>query len=266
MEIKTVYFSPTQTSEKIVMTIGKKLAKKLEVPLKEMNITKKENREDINNENNEKNIPEFSSDDILILGLPVYAGRIPEIVEKYINLLKGNGTKAILIAVYGNRDYDDALLEMKNIVEKNNFVVIGAGAFIGEHSFTKNLASNRPDENDLKIANSFAESLVKKIESPQTEIKVNGNFPYKERSPLPPVTPTTNEDCTECMECVEDCPTEAIDKENPKKTNQENCILCCECIKICPENAKSNDNEAILGLIKMLEENFSERKEPELFI
>ncbi|RBQ24178.1 hypothetical protein ALNOE001_04290 [Candidatus Methanobinarius endosymbioticus] len=264
MGIKAIYFSPTKTTEKIVVEIGKKIAEELKTNLKNINITNKENREDI------ENIFKPSNEDIIILGLPVYAGRIPEIAEEYINNLKGDKTKAIIVAVYGNRDYDDALLEMKNILEKNNFNLIGAGAFIGEHSFTNKLAHDRPDENDLNIAKSFAKSLAEKIkenkENSTENIPIKGNFPYKERSSLPPVNPATNDDCTECMECVGSCPTEAISNENPKQPEQEKCILCCECIKICPENAKFNNSEAILGLVKMLEENFSERKEPELFI
>lgn len=261
MEVKAIYFSPTRTSEKITMTIARKIAMKLRTPLENINITKTDDRDEI---------PEFSASDILILGLPVYAGRIPEIVEEYINNLKGYGTKAIVIAIYGNRDYDDALLEMRNILDENGFEVIAAGAFIGEHSFTDKVATDRPDEEDLKEARAFGDSIAVKLEdignNAMDSIEVKGNYPYKERGALPPTTPSINDDCKECMDCAEACPTDAISMKDPKKVDVEKCILCCECIKICPENAKFNADENILGLVKMIEENFSARKDPELFI
>ncbi|MDL2271286.1 EFR1 family ferrodoxin [Methanobrevibacter sp. OttesenSCG-928-I08] len=259
MEIKAMYFSPTKTSKEVICEIAETLSKKLNLKINELDITK-----------NRESSPEFSKEDIFILALPVYGGRIPEIVEDYIKNLKGNQTKAIVLSVYGNADYGDALLEMRNILNENNFSVIAGGLFIGEHSFTRNLATDRPDDDDLKIAKDFANSISEKIDilgkDTSASIEVNGNFPYKERGPLPPVTPVTNDNCNKCMDCVEDCPTGAINSEDPTISNQEKCILCCECIKICPENAKYIDNEDILGLAKTLEENFSKRKEPELFI
>ena len=256
-----MYFSPTRTTEKISTTLGKKIATQLKISFEEMNITKTPERE---------NVPSFSKDDVFILGLPVYAGRIPEIVEEYVHGLKGDNAKAVVIAVYGNRDYDDALLEMRNILDENGFSVIGACGFIGEHSFTNKVGTNRPDDEDLKTAESFGDSIALKIKEIGDEtlesIEVKGNYPYKERGKLPPVTPSTNEKCAETMTCVEACPTGAISKEDPRKTDVDKCILCCECIKICPENAKFHDNEAILGLIAMLEEKFQERRNPEIFL
>jgi len=261
MEIKAIYFSPTRTTEKITMTIAKTVSAKLNGSLNEINIRKNNERE---------KIPEFSKENILILGLPVYAGRIPEIVEDYVYNLKTDGTKAIILSVYGNRDYDDALIEMRNILNQNGFSIIAAGAFIGEHSFTNKVGTGRPDEEDLKIAKAFGDSIyvkIKEIGNNTTEsIEVKGNYPYKERGALPPVAPSTNENCSECMDCVVSCPTDAINSQNPRKTDIDKCILCCECVKICPESAKINDSEAILGLIGMLENKFTERKEPELFI
>lgn len=261
MEVKAVYFSPTRTSEKITMTIARKVAMKLKTSLKDINITK---NHDIGR------IPEFSKEDILILGLPVYSGRIPEIIEEYVHNLNADGTKAIVVAVYGNRDYYDALLEMRNILNENGFEVIAGGAFIGEHSFTDKVATGRPDEKDLEEARAFGDSIVMKLENigdnQVDSIDIKGNYPYKERGVLPHVTPSTNNDCTECMDCAEECPTGAISMDNPREADPNKCILCCECIKICPEDAKFNDNEKIIGLAKMLEDNFSQRRDPEIFI
>lgn len=261
MEVKAFYFSPTGTTEKITTKIAQKVAMELKTSLKNVNFTKI---------NDIAEIPEFSKEDIFILGLPVYSGRIPKIVEEYVYNLKGNATKAVVVAVYGNRDYDDALLEMRNILDENNFNVIAAGAFIGEHSFTSKVATNRPDEADLDEAITFGKLIASKVdliyEDSFESIKVKGNYPYKERGVLPLVAPSTNDNCTSCMDCVEKCPTNAINNDDPLETDPNKCIICCECIKICPENAKFNSDETILGLVKFLEENFSERRNSEIFI
>lgn len=257
-----MYFSPTKTTEKAILGIGENLSNKLEYPLTKINITSSNSRD--------KNYS-FNKDDILLLGLPVYAGRIPEILEKFLANLKGDKTLAIVVAVYGNRDFDDALLEMKNILEDNEFHVISAAAFIGEHSFSNKIATDRPDVNDMKFAKMISDKIADKIlllkaGNDIKNFELRGNFPYKERSELPPLLQKTTDDCIFCMECVENCPTDSIDDEDPAKINQDKCIICCSCIKICPANAKYISNEKILGLKAMLEENFMEPREPELFI
>ncbi|MCL2116185.1 MAG: EFR1 family ferrodoxin [Methanobrevibacter sp.] len=262
MEIKAMYFSPTKTTEKVILGIGEKLSNKLECPLTKINITSSKSREKSYS---------FNKEDILVLGLPVYAGRIPEILEKFIANLNGNETLAIVVAVYGNRHYDDALLEMKDLLKENGLNTIAAAAFIGEHSFSDKIAANRPDEKDMQFAEMISDKISEKIQSIKDggdieDIDVDGNFPYKERSELPPLSQETNDDCIRCMDCVENCPTDAIDDENPAKIDQNQCIICCSCIKICPVNAKNITNEKVLGLKAMLEENFMNRREPELFI
>ena len=263
MEIKAMYFSPTKTTEKAILGIGENLSKELKYPLTKINITSSKARMDKYSFNNE---------DILVLGLPVYAGRIPEILEGFVANLKGDKTLAIVVAVYGNRDYDDALLEMKNLLKDNGFDVIAAATFIGEHSFSDKIATGRPDEKDMQFTKMISDKIAEKILSIKNDkglvddLNVKGNLPYKERAKLPPLSQKTTDECIECMLCVENCPVDAINKEDPTKIDQDKCIICCSCIKTCPENAKYIDNENILGLKAMLEKNFMERKEPELFI
>lgn len=50
--------------------------------------------------------------ELIIVAAPVFAGRIPSVVREKIKTLAGEGKQAVTIAVYGNRAYEDALLEM----------------------------------------------------------------------------------------------------------------------------------------------------------
>lgn len=259
--IKAMYFSPTHTTEQIVMQIAERLRDQLSCNMKQINITKPTARD--------KNYS-FDAKDILVLGLPVYAGRIPTVTENTIKQLTGDNTPVILITLYGNRAYDDTLLEMKDTLEKQSFKIIAAAAFIGEHSFSYDLAANRPDGKDMLAASEFATKIAHKIENSfannaAEKVAVKGNFPYKERAATPLFAPKTTDECNECMICYNECPTDAIEK-NPKIIDTQKCIRCCACVKSCPLEAKYFDHEIFIKSKIWLEENFSERKEPEFFI
>lgn len=85
----------------------------------------------------------------VLVSMPVYAGRIPGICrEMLLAHLKGHGNPAIAVAVYGNRDYDDALVELQDLLEENGFCVIAGAAFVAQHSIFTKVAAGRPDEDD----------------------------------------------------------------------------------------------------------------------
>ena len=93
--------------------------------------------------------------DALMAVLPVYAGRVPQISLERLSVLKGSGQMAVAVVVYGNREFDDALLETKNALEAGGFQAIAAAAFIAEHSIIRSIASSRPDTEDKKLPGSF---------------------------------------------------------------------------------------------------------------
>lgn len=256
-EITAIYFSPTNSTKRVVEAVAGKLSSLSEIPLREISLTLPSERL--------ASIGKFGGSDILVLGLPVYAGRIPQIVDNTLRGLNSDGAQAIIIAVYGNRDYDDALIEMSDILSERGFKIVAAGAFIGEHSFSREVGKGRPDGSDIKIAEDFASSIAKKIAEPSKgALKIKGNRPYKQRLPMPPSAPKTLDACTNCGLCAKICPAGAIDKNNPKKIS-DGCLMCCACVKACPQNAKYFDSEIYLKFKAFLEENYSARKEPELF-
>ena len=87
------------------------------------------------------------------IAVPVYAGRVAPIALQRIRRLKGENAPVVLVAVYGNRDYEDALVELRDETTCLGFTPLAAGAFIGEHSYSRPgmpVAEGRPDANDLK--------------------------------------------------------------------------------------------------------------------
>jgi len=261
-KVVSMYFSPTHTSEKIVKAVSKKVVSALNAEYVDMNITHISQR---------KEPKSFSEHELLILALPVYSGRIPEAIEEYVQSLKGENTPAVVISVYGNRDFDDALLEMKNILSGKSFNVIAAGAFIGEHSFTDKVGTSRPDSDDMAIAAEFGVKIAEKVKMINDgkvlgDFSVKGNYPYKDRSPSGGITPITSEICISCGVCVAVCPTGAISGESPNLTDAQKCIRCAACVKVCPLSARSFKETPINNAIMWLEGSCVERREPELFL
>lgn len=208
----------------------------------------------------------LSKGDLLIVNLPVYAGRIPSICIDKLHSFKGDNTKAIAVVSYGNRDYDDALLELKNILEEQGFQIISAAAFITRHSIFSEVAASRPDEKDEGIIRDFINNSLKKFqENIITDLNIKGNIPYKEVKPSP-LMPTGDDSCIECGDCVEICPVEAISMENPRETNKEKCINCTACIYNCPTGSRGYHSTVYkLAYTKFKFDN-RKRKEPEIFL
>lgn len=270
-KINAMYFSATGTTEKVVTGIANKMSEKMDGKPTVNNI-------DFTLPDARKNAVSFTAEDVVVFGVPVIAGRVPNVLLKYLNTITGNGALAIAVVLYGNRNYDDALIELTDILELDGFRVIAGGAFVGEHSFSNILAQNRPDEKDMAVVNDFARQIYNKltIQDDFQTVAVRGNKPYrayyrpkdKHGNPVDirKVSPKTNlQECSDCKICVSVCPMGSIDYEDVCKLNGI-CMKCCACIKKCPTHARYFDDENFLRHKHELEIEFAVRREPELFI
>ncbi len=211
-----------------------------------------------------------SSEDALLFSMPVYGGYIPKLCAERAAALHGDHTPAIIAAVYGNRHYDNALLQMKDLLESQGFHVIAAGAFLAEHSIFPAVAEGRPDEKDLAVMREFAGKCEKLLKEKdlwmEKEIALPGNPDY-DASVFKgvPFHPEGDKNCTGCGKCVQVCPVKAIARENPRKTDAARCISCGACIKVCPEKARDYRGEAYLTARKGFEEKCAAYRKPETF-
>ena len=225
MSVYSMIFSPTGGTEKVIKIIEKEFPKG-----KRIDLTCRKESADVR----------MNREDICLIGMPSYGGRVPHIAVERLRRFKGNQAKAVLVVVYGNREYDDTLLELKNEAEACGFRVAGAIAAVAEHSIMHQFAAGRPDAEDQKEIREFAARIRTKIDIQQGcgEIKVPGNMPYREFKGLS-LKPEINKKCTKCGLCAEKCPTGAILKENPSVTNKDRCITCMRCVAICPNHARN---------------------------
>ena len=268
-EVWALFCSPTGTTERVVTAAAEAAAEELRLSLHSWDITLPQVR---------KEGKQFHAGDLVIVGTPVYAGRVPNVLLNDLKLLLGNGALAVPVICYGNRNFDDALIELRDILEDGGFHTMAAGAFIGEHSFSKTLAKGRPDAADLCKARSFGNEIGRRVEDlecpfapvavPGTPKPYKGYYKPRDRQgnfiDIRKVKPLTGESCNGCGLCAAVCPMGSIDFEDVRQVKGI-CIKCGACIKKCPKQAKYYDDAGYLYHRTELEEGLNRRREPETF-
>lgn len=257
--IIAVYFSATYTTKKYVETIVSGLTTSADAVF--IDVTSGVPDDKIS----------LQEGDLLVAAAPVYGGRIPESLTTFITKnIEGNGFPAVSIVVYGNRDYDDALLELCDTLENRNVKVLASGAFIARHSIFTQIASDRPTKNDLSEATDFAKEIKNLINqnSQLNNLRLNpikGNRPYKIFNKLP-LAPMLGEECTHCGICATQCPVNAISTNDVADVDENVCMACGRCIIECPENARMFRGEFYEQRAAMFAQTFSSPRKNETYI
>ena len=264
LNLRTIYFSATGTSKKVALAISQSIATEFVV-------------EDITFQSSQNTT--YATNDLLCVAVPVYGGGVAPVALKRLEAIRGNNTPAVVVVVYGNRNFERAAVQMSDFLAERGFITIAVAAFVGEHSYSTEqypIAVGRPAEGDINDAKHLGQLVKEKLatgiesvdvsalqcpDSGEENVKafvefVKGYQAEQAKNPIK-LLPITDEDrCVMCGVCVDVCPMGAIDRENVSVVDSTLCIKCCACVKECPKEAKTLNSP----FAPMLSKYFSQSK------
>lgn len=209
---------------------------------------------------------QLTEEDVALLAVPSYGGRVPAVAAARLARVQGGGARAVLVCVYGNRAYEDTLVELADLAGAAGFRVVAAVAALAEHSIVRQYAAHRPDEADKAALGAFWEKIRAKLDAgDDTAPALPGHRPYKPLA-VRSMVPRTAKRCIECSRCAAACPVGAIDAADPRQTDAALCIGCMRCVRLCPVEARTVDPDALAALTQKLAPLCAGRKENELFL
>lgn len=250
MDQYKIFFSPTGGTKKVIDILANAaVSQTTDIDLSSQDFSPKD----------------LSKDSLVWIAMPSFGGRVPKIAIDRFKKIKGNGAKAVVVAVYGNREQEDTLIEMADAAKEAGLHVIAGIAAIAEHSIIREIAKGRPDATDVIQLQEFAQEIKKVFQEPGRQTPfIPGNRPYQESDVGEP--PKATKDCMECGLCAKKCPTGAISHFNVKMVDASLCANCMRCVAICPKNARVLEADRITRIRTYLQESCIARKENQLFI
>ncbi len=248
MNVVEIVFSPTGGTEKVAHIIGKQWSENLA-------------KIDLSDAKADFSKCKITEQDMVLIAMPSFGGRAPAVAIERLKQIAGNGAKCTLVCVYGNRAYEDTLVEMEDAAKGCGFQVVAAIAAVAEHSIMPQYAAGRPDASDQKQLTDYANQIADKAGIVST---VPGNRPYKKAGGAG-LVPKPDKSCVKCGACAETCPVQAIDPVS-FTADSKVCISCMRCMKQCPKNARKVNGLMVSVAALAIKKACSVRKENELFL
>ncbi len=253
MKVYTMYFSPTGGTKKLLGILAGELGTPMEM--------------DFSLPGEDYGMYRFEPGDVCFVGVPSFGGRVPRIALENLTRVRANRAAAVAVVSYGNRAYEDTLLELRKALEGCGFRVVAGVAAVAEHSIMPQYGAGRPDERDCRELKAMAGKIGEKLLKPASwkDFFVPGRVPYKEYHTIP-MTPEADRSCKRCGLCAAGCPARAIPREHPDQTDSTRCISCMRCVRICPEHGRKVNKMMVLAASMKLRRACAGRKDNELFL
>lgn len=212
----------------------------------------------------------FTEHELAVVGVPVYGGRVPETARERLKKIHGKRTPVVLIVTYGNRAYEDALLELSDMLKEQGFIPAAAAAVVTEHNIAHVYGTGRPDDKDKKEMTAFAEAVKEKMKTTGgstklPELSIKGSRPYRPYGTLP-LKISVSSACENCGTCIRKCPVQAISRTDARVTDETACITCMRCIAVCPKHARKLGTLVTLAIRQKLKKVCTDRKDAEFIL
>ena len=255
-QITSIYFSPTESTKKVVELIADQ-------------ITGNKGSLDLTDSRMKGPDYTYTENEAVLIGVPVYGGRIPAAAAARMKKLHGRKTPAVLVVTYGNRAYEDALLELKTLLINQGFHPIAAAAVVTEHNIFRAVAAGRPDQKDQEAIRRFGQQVENFLRTMKStydvpEVTVPGNSPYREYNPQP-LKIKVSSSCNKCGLCIKKCPVQAISRTDPGVTDRGRCISCMRCIRLCPLQCRKLSPMLLFVGGRKMKKMCARRNEPEFY-
>lgn len=254
MRIVQIVFSPTGGTQKVADS----LVQAWGVPSRSIDLT---------DPKPEADALTVLAEEVAVIAAPSFGGRVPALAAQRLRKVQGNESRCVLVCVYGNRAYEDTLVELYDLACQAGFRPVAAVAAVAEHSIMHQYASGRPDQEDREVLRDFAQKIEAKLRQPAgaSSLSLPGNRPYKKMGSVG-LVPKGNNKCTACGLCAEKCPAQAIYKESLRRTDGQRCISCMRCVVDCPQSARKVNGAMVAVAALAMKKVCSVRKENELFL
>mgnify|MGYP001183394442 FL=1 len=247
MKYAIFYFSPCGGTKSVADIISKELD---DAPMQELTTPSMNTSID--------------KDTLTFFCIPVYGGRIPKPMYSRMEIIQGNGTPCVPVAVFGNRAVEDALLEMSELAEKHGFVTVGGCEMVAPHSIDPEFGAGRPDASDKAKLHDFLQKL--KAMDSFSPVKMPGDPNYaKKKAACLPLYPVASKECIGCGICEKYCPANAI-KGKHMRTVPTKCISCMRCVNMCSTDSRKVPAPMRLAAHLTLKKLCSGRKEPKFYL
>jgi len=253
MNLVQIVFSPTGGTQKVVDTMSAGFADNIK-------------KVDLSDAAADFASISLDKENVALIAVPSFGGRIPALAAERLAQIQGNHARAVIVVVYGNRAYEDTMVELHDIATQCGFRVIAAVSAVAEHSIMHQYAAGRPDKQDALELKGFMKKISEKLLSDdEGSFAIPGNRPYKKAGSVP-LVPKANGSCTSCGLCAENCPAQAIRKETPQITDKSKCISCMRCVAYCPQSARKVNSAMVSVAAMAIKSACSSRKSNELFL
>lgn len=187
------------------------------------------------------------SDSPLVFVGPVYAGRLPRVMDEYISKVTFGGTKqAYFIGTCAATPWQ-TVRYVEKVCEQKQFSLLGFNSVVMPQGYIAGGGTQPKEVNDkilkdaepiiVKIAETIRDQQILPKEQPGKAVMSKVLNPIMYSMMISAKGFNVTDKCTGCGKCADRCPLNNVKIENGKPSWGKNCTHCMACIAGCPAEA-----------------------------